>query len=116
MSSATYRYLSTKRAEEFLGDASGVNALLNTLKNTLDSDLPQLRQRLAAGDVQGLNDLLHQFKGFAPLFCVDSLADRVVQVEALSKQAPLEALTQAMEPLLEQLMVLQSEVEHQLKT
>jgi hypothetical protein len=61
-----------------------------------------------------LNALLHQFKGFAPVFCVDSLVDLVVQVEAMSKQAPIEALTQAMTPLLEQLTVLQSEVERQL--
>jgi hypothetical protein len=45
---------------------------------------------------------------------VDSLVDLVVQVEAMSKQAPIEALTQAMTPLLEQLTVLQSEVERQL--
>ena len=114
MTSAPYRYLSTERAAEFIGDAAGVNRLLSTLKDTLDADLPKLRQRLADGDTRGLNDLLHQFKGFAPVFCVDSLVDRVVQVEAMSKQAPIEALTQAMTPLLEQLTVLQSEVERQL--
>jgi hypothetical protein len=37
------------------------------LKTTLDADLPALNERLAAGDVQGVNDLLHQFKGFAPV-------------------------------------------------
>ncbi len=115
MTTAPYQYLSTERAAEFIGDAAGVGRLLSTLKDTLDADLPKLRQRLADGDTRGLNDLLHQFKGFAPVFCVDSLVDRVVEVEALSKQAPLETLKQAMTPLLEQLTVLQSEVEHQLK-
>ena len=115
MTSAPHRYLSTERAAEFVGDAAGVNRLLSTLKNTLDTDLPKLRQRLADGDTRGLNDMLHQLKGFVPVFCVDSLVDRVVEVEALSKQAPLETLKQAMTPLLEQLTVLQSEVDHQLK-
>lgn len=114
MISAPYRYLSTERAAEFIGDAAGVNRLLSTLKDTLDADLPKLRQRLAEGDTQGVNDLLHQFKGFAPVFCVDSLVELVVHVEALSKQAPIETLQTAMTPLLEQLTVLQSEVQRQL--
>jgi HPt (histidine-containing phosphotransfer) domain-containing protein len=76
--------------------------------------LPTLRQRLADGNTQGVNDLLHQFKGFAPVFCVDSLVDLVVQVEAMSKQASLTALEEAMEPLLNQLTALQAEVNRQL--
>jgi HPt (histidine-containing phosphotransfer) domain-containing protein len=114
MTSAPHRYLSTERAAEFVGDAAGVNRLLSTLKNTLDTDLPKLRQRLADGDTRGLNDMLHQLKGFVPVFCVDSLVDRVVEVEALSKHAPIEALAKAMPPLLEELSVLKSEVERQL--
>lgn len=116
MTAAPYQYLSTERAAEFIGDASGVNRLLGTLKDTLNTDLPKLRQRLATGDTRGLNDLLHQFKGFAPVFCVDSLVNLVIEVEALSKHAPIEALAPAMTPLLEQLTVLQSEVERQLRT
>jgi HPt (histidine-containing phosphotransfer) domain-containing protein len=109
-----FQYLSTQRAAEFIGDTAGVNRLLATLKTTLDSDLPTLRQCLADGNIQGVNDLLHQFKGFAPVFCVDSLVDLVVKVEALSKQASHEALEQAMVPLLDQLTVLQAEVNRQL--
>jgi HPt (histidine-containing phosphotransfer) domain-containing protein len=69
---------------------------------------------LADGNTQGVNDLLHQFKGFAPVFCVDSLVELVVQVEAMSKQASLKALEEAMEPLLNQLTALQAEVNRQL--
>ena len=114
MTTDPFQYLNTQRAAEFIGDSAGVNRLLATLKATLDADLPTLRQRLADGDSQGVNDLLHQFKGFAPVFCVDSLVELVVQVEALSKQAPIETLQTAMTPLLEQLTVLQSEVQRQL--
>jgi HPt (histidine-containing phosphotransfer) domain-containing protein len=114
MTSDPFQYLSTQRAAEFIGDSAGVNRLLATLKTTLDTDLPTLRQRLADGNTQGVNDLLHQFKGFAPVFCVDSLVELVVQVEAMSKQASLKALEEAMEPLLNQLTALQAEVNRQL--
>lgn len=114
MTSDPFLYLNTQRAAEFIGDSAGVNRLLATLKATLDADLPTLRQRLADGNTQGVNDLLHQFKGFAPVFCVDSLVALVVEVEALSKQASPETLHTAMAPLLEQLTVLQAEVERQL--
>lgn len=114
MTTAPFQYLNTQRAAEFIGDSAGVNRLLATLKATLDADLPSLRQRLADGNTQGVNDLLHQFKGFAPVFCVDSLVELVVQVEALSKQASPESLQKAMGPLLDQLTVLHGEVERQL--
>jgi HPt (histidine-containing phosphotransfer) domain-containing protein len=116
MTTDAFQYLNTQRAAEFIGDSAGVNRLLTTLKATLDADLPTLRQRLADGNVQGVNDLLHQFKGFAPVFCVDSLVALVVEVEALSKQAAPEVLQQAMTPLLAQLTVLHREVERQLST
>jgi HPt (histidine-containing phosphotransfer) domain-containing protein len=115
MTTDPFQYLNTQRAAEFIGDSAGVNRLLATLKATLDTDLPALRQRLADGNTQGVNDLLHQFKGFAPVFCVDSLVELVVHVEALSKHASPEALQQAMTPLLAQLTSLQVEVERQLK-
>jgi HPt (histidine-containing phosphotransfer) domain-containing protein len=116
MTTDAFQYLNTQRAAEFIGDSAGVNRLLATLKTTLDADLPTLRQRLADGNTQGVNDLLHQFKGFAPVFCVDILVELVVHVEALSKQASLEALQQAMAPLLIQLGALQAEVDRQLKS
>jgi HPt (histidine-containing phosphotransfer) domain-containing protein len=114
MTSDPFQYLNTHRAAEFIGDPAGVERLLFTLKATLDADLPTLRQRLADGNTQGVNDLLHQFKGFAPVFCVDSLVELVVKVEALSKQATAEVLQQAMAPLLIQLTALQGEVNRQL--
>lgn len=116
MNSDQFHYLSTQRAAEFIGDSAGVNHLLSTLKTTLDNDLPTLSERLAAGDTQGVNDLLHQFKGFAPVFCVDSLVELVVSVEAMSKQAPIEQLRAAMAPLMVQLTALQAEVDRQLKS
>lgn len=111
---APYQYLNTERAAEFVGEGAEMNALLTTLKTTLDADLPALRRCLVDGDTQGVSKLLHQFKGFAPIFCVDSLVEGVVQAEALSKQATAQFLPHAMAPLMDQLAVLHREVEQQL--
>jgi HPt (histidine-containing phosphotransfer) domain-containing protein len=114
MTPSQFQYLSTQRVAEFIGDSAGVNRLLGTLKETLDNDLPALRQRLDQGDIQGVNDLLHQFKGFAPVFCVDALVEQVVRVESISKNATVDELRSALLPLLEQLAVLKAEVDRQL--
>ena len=76
-------YLSVERAMEFIGDANGVLTLLKTLQQTLSSDLPLIVDLLNKDDVLGANRVLHQLKGFTPVFCVDSLVERVVAVEQL---------------------------------
>jgi len=71
-------YLSVERAMEFIGDANGVLSLLNTLHQTLGEDLPKIQAMLDKDDMHGVNRLLHQLKGFTPVFCVDSLVELVV--------------------------------------
>ena len=80
-------FLSIDRAMEFIGDKQGVLTLLKTLHQTLSDDLPRLQTLLDKGDVPGANRILHQLKGFTPVFCVDSLVAHVVQVEDMSKHA-----------------------------
>lgn len=80
-------YLSIERAMEFIGDANGVLSLLKTLHDTLGQDLPRIQNLLEKGDMDGVNRLLHQIKGFTPVFCVDRLVEEVVSVEHLSKHA-----------------------------
>ena len=99
-------YLSIERAMEFIGDADGVLSLLKTLQQTLSTDLPLLVELLNKGDVHGVNQVLHQLKGFTPVFCVDSLVERVVAVEQLSKHgdaAEIRAAYALLAPQLEQL-------------
>lgn len=103
-------YLSIDRAMEFIGDANGVLSLLKTLQQTLSDDLPRLQEMLAKDDIYGANRVLHQLKGFTPVFCVDSLVEHVVQVEALSKHAEPHELRTAYKQLAPQLEALQQEV------
>ena len=103
-------YLSIERAMEFIGDANGVLSLLKTLQQTLSDDLPQLQELLDKGDVYAASRILHQLKGFTPVFCVDSLVELVVSVEHLSKHGEAPEVTAAYNRLAPQLEQLRTEV------
>lgn len=116
MPPARLHFLDPHKALEYVGDADGVQHLLATLAQSLAQDLPQLEALLAHADLAGANRLLHQFKGFAPVFCVASLVERIVQVEALSKQpGQLAAVREAYATLGPQLHALLQEVQGQLQ-
>lgn len=103
-------YLSVERAMEYIGDAHGVMTLLTTLHQTLGEDLPRIQALIDQGDMPGANRLLHQLKGFTPVFCVDSLVALVVKVENLSKHADLTEVRDAYSQLAPQLAQLRAEV------
>ncbi len=103
-------YLSVERAMEFIGDASGVLSLLKTLHQTLGEDLPRIQALLDKDDMHGANRLLHQLKGFTPVFCVDSLVELVVSVEHLSKHGASSEIRAAYSRLAPQLEQLRTEV------
>lgn len=107
-------YLSVDRAMEFIGDANGVLTLLKTLQQTLSTDLPLIVDLLDKDDVLGANRVLHQLKGFTPVFCVDSLVERVVAVEQLSKHGEPAEVRNAYVALAPQLEQLRSEVANHL--
>ena len=65
---------------------------------------------VACVSVHGANRLLHQLKGFTPVFCVDSLVAHVVQVEDMSKQAEAADLRSAYLLLAPKLEALRQEV------
>ena len=95
---------------EFIGDADGVLSLLKTLHVALGDDLPRLKTLLDQDDMHGVNRLLHQLKGFTPVFCVDSLVELVVSVEQLSKHADAQDVRTAYSSLAPQLEQLRGEV------
>jgi HPt (histidine-containing phosphotransfer) domain-containing protein len=107
---STPTYLSVDRAMEFIGDANGVLSLLHTLHQTLGDDLPKIQDLLEKDDLHGANRLLHQLKGFTPVFCVDQLVEEVVTVEHLSKHAESSAVRSAYGRLAPHLEQLRSEV------
>lgn len=116
MTAAPLTCLSIDRAMEYVGDMDGVLSLLNTLQGSLQNDLPQIQSLLDAGDLPGANRLLHQLKGFAPVFCVDTLVAEVVRVEGLSKGTDPHAVREAYVHLAPRLTQLLAEVQAKLAT
>ncbi len=95
---------------EFIGDVNGVLSLLKTLHQTLGDDLPRIQAMLDKDDMHGANRLLHQLKGFTPVFCVDSLVEEVVRIEHLSKHAASAEIRGAYSHLAPKLEQLRTEV------
>jgi len=106
----SFAYLSVERGMEFIGDEAGFLSLLKTLHKTLTTDIPLITDLLRQDDVGGANRLLHQVKGFAPVFCVDQVVEHVVKVEALSKHGDAPEVRAAFAQLAPQLEQLRSEV------
>jgi HPt (histidine-containing phosphotransfer) domain-containing protein len=105
-----FAYLSVERGMEFIGDETGFLSLLKTLHKTLTTDISLIQDLLDNDDVGGANRLLHQVKGFAPVFCVDALVEHVVQVEALSKHGDAPEVRAAFTRLAPELAQLRTEV------
>lgn len=108
--SPSFSYLSVERGLEFIGDEAGFLSLLKTLHKTLTTDIALVADLLRKDDVGGANRLLHQVKGFAPVFCVDALVEHVVQVEGLSKHGEANEVRAAFAKLSPQLEQLRQEV------
>ena len=117
MSQATF--LSMAKAIQYLGDAASAQQLLATLQGTLEKDMPQITSAIATENFEVLQKILHQLKGFAPVFCQDHLIADIKHTESLcklmnsaeEKTAALNASTQ----LLHNLNVLLTEVRRQMQ-
>jgi HPt (histidine-containing phosphotransfer) domain-containing protein len=113
-----HRYLSMPKAIAYLGDVQSAHQLLSTLNSTLLRDEPEISSAIASSQFDVLQKIWHQLKGFAPVFCQESLIEEIAQIELLCKQiqAPEERLAalHASATLQTSLRALQAEVAAQM--
>ena len=113
-----HRYLSMPKAIAYLGDAQSAHQLLSTLNSTLLRDEPEISSAIASSQFDVLQKIWHQLKGFAPVFCQESLIEEIAHTELLCKQiqAPEERLAalHASATLQTSLRALQAEVAAQI--
>ena len=106
------------KAIAYLGDMQSAQQLLATLQKTLASDLPLIEGAIQAENFELLQTKWHQLKGFAPVFCVDALIEKIVETESACKKIDSNELQNlalsASADLLTQLKMLQLEVTSQL--
>ena len=79
------KYLSMAKAIQYVGDAASAAQLLTTLQSTLASETHEIAQAIEAKDFETLKKNFHQIKGFAPVFCHDTLLAQLTATEALCK-------------------------------
>ena len=103
-------FLDLQRAQSHLGDSVVLRDMLDLLQQSLAQDLAEIDQLLQQGQVAAANRLLHALKGFAPVFCSESLCAEVVAVEALSKHSEAPAVVLAYDQLRPRLEGLRQEV------
>jgi HPt (histidine-containing phosphotransfer) domain-containing protein len=114
----THLFLSMPKAIEYLGDLQSTHPLLKTLNSSLEKDTHEIAHAIETHNFEVLQKILHQLKGFAPVFCQDILVAEITRVESLCKAqaSPETQLTalQASADLLLSLKALQVEVTNQL--
>jgi HPt (histidine-containing phosphotransfer) domain-containing protein len=79
------KFLSMAKAIQYVGDAASAAQLLTTLQSTLASEIQEIAQAIEAKDFETLKKIFHQMKGFAPVFCHDTLLAQLTATEALCK-------------------------------
>ena len=80
------RFLSMEKAIDYLGDANSAYQLLGTLNTTLLTDDPVIANAIQNRNLEVLQKIWHQLRGFAPVFCQDALVAEITRTESLCKQ------------------------------
>lgn len=68
-----------------MGSAAVLRKILGSVNVSLTGCIAEIRQALAVADIQTTQRLLHDMKGYAPIFCSEALIEQLTQVEARSK-------------------------------
>ena len=79
------QYLSLAKAIQYVGDAASAAQLLATLQSTLAAETQEIAQAIEARNFEALKKIFHQMKGFAPVFCHDTLLSQLTATESLCK-------------------------------
>lgn len=75
--------LNLKSASEILRTEADLRHMLGMVASTLGDQIAEIEAALARDDVKGAHAVVHQLKGFLPVFCTASLAD---ELAALSRE------------------------------
>lgn len=82
------RLLDVEHAYSLLEKREHVLHMLKLLLSTVPDDLAQIDQHLAAGDREAAYRVLHQLKGFLPMFCTPAFSKELQAITRLCKNDP----------------------------
>ena len=104
-------YLDIDRAIAYTGGDTATRDLLQMVEPRLSNDVNAIWHHLEAGDAVAAGRALHALKGFAPVFCVNTLIETIGRLEVMGKAAALGPLKLAFAEVGPQLLALQSEIQ-----
>lgn len=79
------KLLNIDRGLAVMGSDAVLRKILESVHVSLTPYIPEIWQALADADVKTVHRLLHDIKGYAPIFCSDALVEQIMQVEGLSR-------------------------------
>lgn len=82
------RLLDVDHAYSLLEKREHVLHMLKLLLSTVPDDLANIDQQLAAGDREAAYRVLHQLKGFLPMFCTPAFSKELQAITRLCKNDP----------------------------
>lgn len=77
--------LDTERALAMLENQEHVQPMIELLLSTVPADLEQIDTHLQADDRASAHRVLHQLKGFLPMFCAEGFGQDLREVTSLLK-------------------------------
>ena len=104
-------YLDIDRAFAYTGGDTATRDLLQMVEPRLGNDVDAIWHHLEAGDAVAAGRALHALKGFAPVFCVNTLTETIGDLEVMGKAGALGPLKLAFAGLGPQLLALRSEIQ-----
>lgn len=82
--------LDLKYAGEILRTDSDKRHMLRLVASTLGDQIAQIATLLEAGDAKAAYAIVHQIKGFLPVFCASSLAKELADFAQVSRSGDLQ--------------------------
>jgi HPt (histidine-containing phosphotransfer) domain-containing protein len=105
-----YSYLDPSRAQDFAMDLEQMLNLAETFETSLTQDLKALDEALANPDPDPMRRLLHALKGYVTFLSKDELSSKVIQLESMSRQSPVDEVRSTVQSVLPALQTLLAEV------
>lgn len=103
--------LDVERALSLLEKPEDVDHMVELLLSTVPVDLEQIEHHLHAGDRESAHRVLHQLKGFLPMFCTEAFGRELREVTLLCKHSDPSGFEQRFPAVRNQLRQLCSEAQ-----
>lgn len=83
---ADFTHLDLTQTSGYAIDATQLPSLLETFEKSLAKERMALQASLLDGNGESIRQSIHTLKGFAPIFCKPTLAQELIQLEALARK------------------------------